>query len=490
MPKITKKDQQQKTNWIERRNADLSAFVFDKPQPQALEVEKAVLGALMLDNQAIHQVSDKLQPNAFYLASHVKIYQAIKQLYDRSEHIDMLTVAEEIKNIGELTAVGGPYYLSQLTSRIGSAANIETHVKILKEKHALREMIKGSASIIKKAYDESNDVFEILGEMEINLQAVQDTSNISQPETMETIVNRVLDNIKNDKINGIKSYIPKLDKDVIFGNGDLIVIAGFSSMGKTILMGQMALNQAINDKPILFFSVEMTSEQMVNRWLCNLSGIKTREQKENYDNPNFIEAAEKLKKICIHTQDEALTIQGITATAKRYKRENDIQAVFIDYLQIVPSNTRKDETRYQDLASISGKCKQLAKELKIPVIVGSQVGKDVEKRGNPIPRMSDLKESSRIYEDADTVITIHAGTVENPTITIGGDPNQKNSKEDGPNQRTINLNGKCLLTTRKNRNGKRDEHYLLNTNYSIFKIWEETATEQYNETDFIEVAKK
>ena len=409
-----------------RRNATnndgLSNYVFGKVQPQAIPLEEAVLGALMLDRDALPMVMDALRPESFYLEAHQHIYRAIIRLFERSNPVDLLTVTEELRKGGDLDKVGGPYYLVELSNRVASAANIEYHARIIAQKHIQRELINVSTKTIKNAYEDTTDVFDLLDEAEKGLFAITQNNLSRSYESMGTLSSKVLKIIeevskKEDGLTGVPTGFTELDRLTSgWQPSDLIIVAARPGMGKTSFVLAVALNAARDfNKGVALFSLEMASTQLVQRLIsmeAEISGSKMRNGKlEDYEWQQLQSTVEKLNSVPIFIDDTpAINIFELRAKCRRLKQQHDIQLVVIDYLQLMTGGgeSTKNGNREQEISSISRALKSLAKELSVPVIALSQLSRAVETRGgSKRPQLSDLRESGAIEQDADIVSFIY-----------------------------------------------------------------------------------
>ncbi|HNW75510.1 MAG TPA: replicative DNA helicase [Bacteroidales bacterium] len=397
-----------------------SYFQFGKVPPQAIELEEAVLGAMMLEKDALTEVIEILSPQVFYKESHRVIFSAIQRLFADTEPIDILTVTEALKKSGELEMAGGPYYITMLTNRVASAANIEYHAHIILQKYIQRELIKISSEVIKDAYEDTTDVFDLLDKAESNLFQISESSLRRTSRTMQALVKEAIEEIaagrKNDgHLKGVGTGFSELDR--ITGGwqkSDLIIIASRPGMGKTALSLTMARNAAVDfKKPIAVFSLEMSAVQLVTRLISSETGINAEKLKKG--NLNDIEWQHLNSKITtlidapIFIDDTpALTIFELRAKTRRLKAQHDIDMIILDYLQLMQGGAEHKGNREQEISSISRSLKALAKELNIPIIALSQLSRDVEKRGGTKkPILSDLRESGSIEQDADMVLFIY-----------------------------------------------------------------------------------
>lgn len=391
-----------------------------KLPPQAVDIEEAVLGALMLEKSPINDVIDIINnSDIFYKDSHKKIYQAIHDLFSESESIDILTVTQKLRTHGTLEEVGGPYYISQLTNRVASAAHAEAHARILVQKFILRELIRTSSKIIQNAYDETTDVFDLLDEAESELFAIAEGNIRKDYDSMSGLMQKAQKEIeaamlRKDGINGVPSGFTELDKLTSgWQKSDMIVIAARPGMGKTALVLSMARNIAVDyKKPLAIFSLEMSSLQLVNRLISGEAEIPTEDIRRGRftekDYKYFFQRTKRLTEAPIFIDDTpALSIFELRAKARRLKQQHNIQLIIIDYLQLM-SSSGKGGTREQEISNISRSIKEIAKELEIPIIALSQLSRGVETRGGEKrPMLSDLRDSGAIEQDADIVSFIY-----------------------------------------------------------------------------------
>lgn len=385
----------------------LSNYVFGKVQPQALPLEEAVLGALMLDREALPVVMDILRPESFYHEAHQHVYRAIIRLFERSNPVDILTVTEELRKTGELDKVGGSYYLVELTNRVASAANIEYHARIIAQKHIQRELIRVSTNTIRDAYEDTTDVFTLLDEAEKGLFGITQNNLSRTFESMGSLSSRVLKQVeelsqKTDGLTGVPTGFTDLDRLTSgWQPSDLIILAARPGMGKTSCVLAMALNAARDfNKGVALFSLEMASTQLVQRLIsmeAEIPGSKMRNGKlEDYEWQQLQTTVERLSSVPIFIDDTpGINIFELRAKCRRLKMQHDIQLVIIDYLQLMTgaSENNRNANREQEIAGISRALKNMAKELSVPVIALSQLSRAVEVRGgSKRPQLSDLRE--------------------------------------------------------------------------------------------------
>lgn len=393
---------------------------YAKMPPQAIELEEAVLGAIMLEKNALLSVIDILKPESFYKEAHQKIFQAILDLSMAEKPIDILTVTEQLRANKQLEEAGGPAYISQLTSRIASAAHIEYHARIVAQKYIQRELIRVSSEIQKQAYDESVDVNDLLEFSEKELFEIA-TGNIKKESLpVNTILKEAIRRIedaskRSDNLSGVPSGFTKLDRITSgWQRSDLIIIAARPSMGKTAFVLSMARNMAVEHKiPVAIFSLEMSSVQLVNRMIVTeteLPSDRIKNGKLSEEEWKQLDAGiSDLIKAPLYIDDTpAISIYELRAKCRRLVVQHHIQVVIVDYLQLMTAPVDAKGSREQEVSMISRSLKALAKELDVPVIALSQLNRSVETRsGTKRPQLSDLRESGAIEQDADLVIFIH-----------------------------------------------------------------------------------
>lgn len=398
----------------------LNSIELGKVPPQAVDLEEAVLGALMLEKDAVNDVIDILSPDSFYKDTHQKIYDVIKDLFGKSLPIDILTVTEELKKRGELDLVGGPFYISQLTNRVASAANIEFHARIISQKFIQRELIRISSDIIKDAYDDSTDVFDLLDKAESNLFQVAEGNLRKSYDSMSTLIQQAIRQVeelsnKEDGVSGVPTGFTALDRVTSgFQRSDMIVLAARPGMGKTAFVLSLARNAAVDFKfPVAVFSLEMSSLQLVNRLIASETELSAGKLKRgNLENHEWEQLNAKIGRLSnapLFIDDTpALSVFELRAKCRRLKAQHDIQLIIIDYLQLMTAASDGKGNREQEISTISRSIKSIAKELDVPIIALSQLSREVEKRGGEKrPQLSDLRESGAIEQDADMVMFIY-----------------------------------------------------------------------------------
>ena len=390
---------------------DLSSYVFGKVQPQAIDLEEAVLGAIMLDKDALAIVLDILRPESFYTEAHQAIYKVMKTLFSKSEPIDLLTVTEALRKEGELEKIGGAYKLVELTNRVASAANIEYQ----------RQLIHASTTIIRDAFEDTTDVFDLLDSAERQLFEITEVNLSKGVERMSALSTRLikqLEELANQEggLTGIPSGFTDLDTLTSgWQPSDLIIIAARPGMGKTSFVLSMARNASMDfGKGVALFSLEMSNIQLVQRLLSMESSISSHKLRTGKlteaDWKKLHKAVERMSEAPIYIDDTpGINIFELRAKCRRLKMQHDIQLIVIDYLQLMTGGTdRSRGNREQEVSSISRSLKALAKELNVPVIALSQLSRAVEMRGGTKkPQLSDLRESGSIEQDADIVSFIY-----------------------------------------------------------------------------------
>jgi len=393
-----------------------------KLPPQAVDLEEAVLGALMLEKDALSVVIDILKPETFYTEAHNKIFEAITNLFQKSSPIDILTVSTELRKMGSLDMIGGAYYLTQLTDRVVSAANIEFHARIISQKYIQRELIQISSEIITKAYDETSDIFDLLDSAEKSLFDIAQNNLRRDTQKIDDIMRSAVDALeklrdRTDSLTGVPSGFTALDRITSgWQPSDLVIIAARPAMGKTAFVLTCARNAAVQyDKPVAVFSLEMSSIQLVNRLISGETEIEQEKlRKGNLADHEWTQLHSRIGKLTeaplLIDDTPALNVFEFRAKCRRLKAQYDIQMVIVDYLQLMHGKADgKGGNREQEIGSISRALKSVAKELNIPVIALSQLSRAVESRpGNSKrPMLSDLRESGSIEQDADMVLFLY-----------------------------------------------------------------------------------
>lgn len=395
---------------------------YGRIQPQASELEQAVLGALMIEKDAYSLVSEILRPESFYEHRHQLIYSAITDLVVNQKPVDILTVKEQLAKRGELDEVGGPFYITQLSSKVASSAHIEYHARIIAQKALARELITFTSNIQTKAFDETIDVDDLMQEAEGKLFEISQQNLKKDYTQINPVIAQALDKIqkaaaRTDGLSGLESGFAKLDKITSgWQNSDLIIIAARPAMGKTAFVLSMAKNIAVSyHNPVALFSLEMSNLQLVNRLIsnvCEIPGDKIKSgQLADYEWQQLDYKLRDLLDAPLYVDDTpSLSVFELRTKARRLVREHGVKIIIIDYLQLMNASGMSYGNRQEEVSTISRSLKGLAKELNIPIIVLSQLNREVEKREGgegKRPQLSDLRESGAIEQDADMVCFIH-----------------------------------------------------------------------------------
>ena len=394
--------------------------MIDRVPPQNIEAEQAVLGAMMIDKEAISKATEILRENDFYRQDHRAVYQVIVDLFSKNQAVDMVTVTEALKREGKLEDVGGIQFITYLANAVPTAANITYHAKIVEEKSLLRQLISVSTQIAGSGYEGSEDVNTLLDNAERMILGVSERKISRDFAPIKEVVMSAVDRIdelynKKGGITGIATGFIDFDRLTSgLQASDLILIAARPSMGKTALVLNMAQNIAIREKKsVAFFSLEMSKEQLVQRMLCAEASIDSSRLRigelEDNDWEKLIWAADSLSRAEIFIDDTpGITVMEMRAKARRLKVEHNLQLIVIDYLQLMQGSGKKSgENRQQELSDISRSLKALARELNVPVIALSQLSRSVESRQVKRPMLSDLRESGALEQDADLVAFLY-----------------------------------------------------------------------------------
>lgn len=392
---------------------------YGKLPPQAIEVEEAVLGALMLERDAYVTVADILDISSFYKEEHQKIFEAIKELSGNEKPVDLLMVTQELKDREHLDEVGGPGYITQLTRRVASAAHLEFHARIIAQKYIQRELIRVSSEIQAKSYDDTMDVDDLIDFSESSLFQVAERNIKKETVPIKPVLNQAILQIEKarqqkDGLSGVPSGFTALDRITSgWQKTDLIIVAARPSMGKTAFVLSMARNMAVeHNRATAIFSLEMSSIQLVNRLIAAETELGNDKLKtgrlENYEWEHLNRKISALEKAPIFIDDTpALSIFEFRAKCRRLKMQHQIDVVIVDYLQLMTAGSDNRGSREQEVSTISRSLKAIAKELDIPILALSQLNRSVESREGKRPQLSDLRESGAIEQDADIVTFIH-----------------------------------------------------------------------------------
>lgn len=399
---------------------NISGLVYGKVPPQATEMEEAVLGACMLEREAIDRVMTFIKSaDYFYIDANQKIWQAILNLIKSGDVVDLLTVTEQLRKQNELELIGGAYHITKLTMSVVSSAHVESHAALVAEKYMSRELIRISGSLIQEAYDESTDVFDLIDGAAKSISDLQVGSITSMPKNAMMLAKEHSTHTSNlqtlsTEFSGVPTMFPTLDA-ITFGwqKSDLIILAARPAVGKTAFTINLALNAAMSGYPTALFSLEMSTLQITGRALSNMSNgemwklIRPRSLGQN-DMQDYMSANARFATLPIFIDDQpSMTVFELRAKARRLKQKHDIQFILIDYLQLMKGEVSKNGNREQEISSISRDLKALAKELEVPIIALSQLSRAVESRAVKIPTLADLRESGAIEQDADMVMFLY-----------------------------------------------------------------------------------
>jgi len=394
--------------------------------PQNIEAEKSVLGAMLIDEEAIGSAVEILDEGWFYEDSHRKIFRAITDLYQARKNVDLITLSDKLKSDGTLEDVGGVTYLSVIIDFVPTAANAEHYAHIVKEKGVLRRLIKNATQIISDSYDLKGSVEDVVDNAEKLIFEIADLKERQQSVHIKDLVKQGIEKIdqlyqRKEHVTGIATGFTKID---LMTSGlqpaDLIILAGRPSMGKTALGLSMAEHVGIDQKQgVALFSLEMSKEQLVQRMLCSQARVDAHKVRSGFlspaDWPKLTAAAGKLSESKIFIDDTpAISVLELRAKARRLKANYDIQMIVLDYIQLMRSHTKSD-SRQQEISEISRSLKALARELSVPVIALSQLSRAVESRQDKRPQLSDLRESGAIEQDADVVMLLLREEYYDPT---------------------------------------------------------------------------
>lgn len=458
-----------------------------KMPPQALELEEAVIGALMLEKHAILNVQEVLRADAFYKEAHQLIFQAVLDLSARIEPIDMLTVSNQLQKMGQLQAIGGLAYLASLTQKVGSAAHIEFHAKIVAQKYIQRQLIASATEIQEQSFSEDKDVSDLLDFAESEIFKIAEGNIKRDVQKSRDILSKALKAIeeagqKPDGMSGVPSGFTEVDRLTMgWQPSDLVIIAARPSMGKTAFVLSLARNIAVDfQNGVAFFSLEMSSVQLMMRLIIGESGLDSNLIKSGKLTPDqwkHLEASVKpLSGAKLFIDDTpALSIFEFRSKARRLKSQFDIQIIIIDYLQLMTAGTSDGKgNREQEVATISRSLKAIAKELNVPILALSQLNRSVESRGGTKrPQLSDLRESGAIEQDADIVAFIHRPEYYGLTL-----------EEDG-----TSTAGLAQIIFAKHRNGAvGDVKLRFRAEQAKFMDWDDTGISGITTGGGIEVA--
>ncbi|NLT04636.1 MAG: replicative DNA helicase [Bacteroidales bacterium] len=418
-------EQSGKKRYPAKKQSENPINLIGRRPPEARDLEEAVLGALMLEKDAFSIISDILKPSSFYDHAHELIFTAIQTLALSQKPVDMLTVQEQLRKQGDLEDAGGAYYIVQLTGKVASTAHLEYHARIIAQKHLSRELIRFTSQIQGKAFDETNDVDDLMQEAEAGLFEISQRNMKKDVMQINPIIDEAFKLLnlaakRSDGLSGLPTGFTELDKITSgWQKSDLVIIAARPAMGKTAFVLSMAKNIAVNFKrPVALFSLEMANVQLVNRLIvnvCEIEGEKIKNgQLADYEWDQLDTKIKDLYDAPLFVDDTpSLSIFEFRTKARRLVREEHVELIIIDYLQLMNASGSQFNSREQEVSIISRSLKGLAKELNIPIIALSQLNRSVESRTSTNaaeskrPQLSDLRESGAIEQDADIVCFIH-----------------------------------------------------------------------------------
>lgn len=397
-----------------------------KVPPQNVDAEKSLLGAVLIDEEVLADVSEHVKAKDFYDKNHARIYAAMMRLYERHKPVDLLTLTDELKKKDELEMIGGSAYLTELTNHVPTAAHAEAYAQMVSEAAVRRRLIKASAEISEMGFDEDTTTQELLEKAEAELFSVSDQSLKQDLTSLESILTDSFDRMEElhrnkGALRGVRTGYRDLDNMTAgLQRSDLIILAARPAMGKTTLVTNLAYNVAtIAKQPVLFFSLEMSKEQLVDRMLADASGVDAWNIRTgNLSDEDFSKLSEAMGEMAeapIYIDDTpGLSVLEMRTKARRAAHDAPLGLIIVDYLQLMQTNGRSDGNRVQEVSEISRGLKLIARELNVPVIALSQLSRSVESRSPQIPQLADLRESGSIEQDADIVMFIYREAYYNP----------------------------------------------------------------------------
>lgn len=484
----------------EKKRVSKNIEGFGKLPPQAVELEEAVLGALMLEKESYNVVESFLKPEAFYKESNAMIFKAIETLHKSKKAVDILTVTEQLRHDGNIDVVGGAYHITQLTNRVASASNIEYHARIIVEKYLLRELITANSEYVNRAFTDEEDVFELIEENLSDLKRINDyVQDESDPPFAHSVKERIEEKktmVKEGKVGiGLPTGNQSLDKYISgFVKGNLIYFGGRPSMGKTARMGQFCTEIAKRGNIVAVFTLEMSTGELIDRMICAESGIDFQDYRENkltaYDLSRIENAGNIIRKLPIEIFDKGAINGNYIRRKVRsvIKKHGRIDFIAIDYVQLMRSNERINN-REQEISEVSRDLKAIAKEFDCPIMPLVQLSRAVENAWAKKPTMVHLRESGQLEQDADVVMFIYR-----PSYyynLVGGEtcPDDRYSP-DNIDEATFNMATELIIA--KNRNGKLgivQEKFILSEQRFIgFNDYVEPQTPVSDDASYMKVS--
>jgi replicative DNA helicase len=397
-----------------------------KVPPHNLDAEKSLIGAVLIDDDTLADISEHVTPKDFYDKRHGIIYDGMMRLYEKNKPVDLLTLTDELKRKGELEGIGGSAYLTELTNYVPTSAHAEAYAELVSQKAVRRRLIKASGEISELAFNEDTSTQELLEKAESELFAVSDQSLKQDLVSIESILTESFDRMEElhrnkGTLRGVRTGYRDLDNMTAgLQRSDLIILAARPAMGKTTLVTNLAYNVAtVAKQPVLFFSLEMSKEQLVDRMLADASGVDAWNIRTgNLSDEDFSKLSEAMGEMAeapIFIDDTpGMTVLEMRTKARRAQHEHPLGLIIIDYLQLMQASGRSDGNRVQEVSEISRGLKLIARELNVPVIALSQLSRSVESRNPQIPQLADLRESGSIEQDADIVMFIYREAYYNP----------------------------------------------------------------------------
>ncbi|HMS93363.1 MAG TPA: replicative DNA helicase [Candidatus Saccharibacteria bacterium] len=408
------------------KNNTAKEVVAGKVPPQNLDAEKSLIGAVLIDEEVLADVSEHVRPDDFYEKRHSIIFGGMMRLYEKHKPVDLLTLTDELKKKDELDVIGGSAYLSELTNYVPTAAHAEAYAELVATAAVRRRLIKASAEISEMGFDEDTSTQELLEKAEAELFSVSDQSLKQDLVSLESILTESFDRLEElhrnkGAIRGVRTGYRDLDNMTAgLQRSDLIILAARPAMGKTTLVTNLAYNVAtIAKQSVLFFSLEMSKEQLVDRMLADASGVDSWNIRTgNLSDDDFSKLSEAMGEMAeapIYIDDTpGLSVLEMRTKARRQAHEAPLGLIIVDYLQLMQASGRSDGNRVQEVSEISRGLKLIARELNVPVIALSQLSRSVESRSPQIPQLADLRESGSIEQDADIVMFIYREAYYNP----------------------------------------------------------------------------